>query len=216
MDNYFIARENMIKSQVLPNKTTDSKVVRQMAEIPRHLFVPEHFKNVAYVDDSIALGGDRYLMSGVILSRMIQALHISQNDVVLDVASGAGYSAAVLSGLAKNVIAIESDQELAAKANSVLKKLDISNVLVLNNKIADGHPEGAPYNVIIINGAVKSTPHHLIDQLAEGGRLITGFNDSYYHGVIAMFTRKEGKVSRTDLFDAVLDVLPDFEVEEPE
>jgi protein-L-isoaspartate(D-aspartate) O-methyltransferase len=210
MDNFFLARDNMIKGQVLPNKIHNKLILKLASEIPRQLFVPDHLKGLAYSDGEIELAGGRFILPPVVLLRMIEEADVSKDDNVLDIAVGMGYSSAILAGLAKNVVAIESDSELATKANAILKKMEISNVLVLNNKLQDGHPESAPYDVILINGAIEGTPHALIDQLAEGGRLIAPMRQIRYGGVVSMFTRNGGKVSRTDLFDAEIEEIPEF------
>ncbi len=210
MDNFFLARDNMIKGQVLPNKIHNKLLLRQASDIARQLFVPESFKCLAYSDGEVEIAQGRYMLPPVVLFRMIEAANVDEGDVVLDVASGTGYSSAILAGMAKIVVAVESDVELAAKANNVLKKMGIGNVLVLNNKLQDGHPESGPYNAIFVNGAVHSVPHALIDQLAEGGRLLVPMRSGRHGGIVTMFVRNAGKVTRTDLFDAEIEEIAEF------
>jgi protein-L-isoaspartate(D-aspartate) O-methyltransferase len=210
LDNFFIARSNMIKGQVLPNKITDAQIIKIIADLPRHHFVPEAFKDVAYTDKSLEIGGGRYLMAAHIFARMVQAIEVKKSDVILDVACGSGYSSAIFASLAKKIVAVESDADLAAKANLNLKKLDIGNVIVLNNKLTDGHTEAAPYDIVFINGAIKSPPHSLMSQLAEGGRLVTVVADSDSTGRAMIFRRQEERIVKTDLFDAVLNIIPEF------
>jgi len=211
MDSFFAARENMIRGQVLPNKITDKAIIEIIADIPRHSFVPEHFKSVSYSDDSILLGNNRYMIPPVAFARMLQEVRVKSDDVVLDVACGSGYSSAVLAGIAGRIIAIESDSNLASKANLILNRLEIGNVIVINSKLSEGHPEKAPYDVIFLNGAIDTVPHSLLDQLSEGGRLITVLNSSPYSGRAVLFRRIGGKTVKDDLFDLVLPVISDFQ-----
>jgi protein-L-isoaspartate(D-aspartate) O-methyltransferase len=210
MDNFFIARANMIKGQVLPNKITNATLLEIISNLPRQSFVPEEFKTVSYSDKSIPLGSGRYLIPPVVLARMIQAAGVGKDDVVLDVGCGSGYSSAVLSGMAKKVVAIESDADLATKANVTLRKMDIGNVIILNHKLVDGHAETGPYDVIFFNGAIEHTPHNLLNQLAEGGRLVAVVNETPLSGIATRFLRKMDTFIKADLFNAVIDVIPEF------
>jgi outer membrane protein len=207
VDKFALARENMIKGQILPNKIVDEALIKSMSEIQRHSFIPEHFKHVAYCDEHIKVGKERYSLSPVVFSQMVQAVGISKNDSVLDVACGTGYSSAILSRLAKKVVAIESESELASKANLLLKSTNIGNAIILNNKLSYGCPESAPYDVIFINGAVKNKPQTLIEQLKDGGKLVVVMKKNDYVGVVTVFTKQNNTTTKLELFDAMVPVL---------
>lgn len=210
MNKFALARENMIKGQILPNKIVNMDIINVMSKVERQNFIPEPFKSVAYSDEHIKIADDRYAISPVVLSRMIQAVEITKNDVVLDVACGTGYSSSILSGLAKKVVAIESNQDLASKANLTLKSMDIGNTIILNNKLSYGCPESAPYDVIFINGAIEGTPHHLLKQLKDGGKLIVTLKKNDYVGSITLYTRENGITNSIELFDSVVPVLKEL------
>lgn len=200
----------MIKGQILPNKIVDAAIIKAMSEIHRHSFIPEHFKQIAYCDEHIKIGNERYALSPVVFSQMVQAVGVSKNDSVLDVACGSGYSSAVLAGIAKKVVAIESDSELASKANLLLKSINIGNAIILNNKLSYGCPESAPYDIIFINGAVKNKPQTLIEQLKDGGKLVVVMKKSDYVGVVTLFTKQNNTTTKLELFDAMVPVLEDL------
>ncbi len=200
----------MIKGQIMPNKIINKNIISIISSLPRHLFVPEIFKAISYSDETINLTDLRYVMPPMVFAKMLQAIDLKDCDVVLDVACGSGYSSSVLAHLAKKVVAIECDPELASRANFIINKLDIGNIIVLNNKLAGGHPDGAPYDVIFCNGALSKTPHDLLDQLAENGRLITILKGAT-GGNAVLFHKKEGIVIKNDLFNIDLPIIADFE-----
>lgn len=201
----------MIKGQILPNKIVDLAIIKSMQEIQRHNFIPEHFKHIAYCDEHIKIGKERYALSPVVFAQMLQAVGINENDSVLDVACGNGYSAAVLAKLAKKVVAIESDSELASKANQLLKSINLGNTIILNNKLSYGCPESAPYDVIFINGTLENKPQSLIEQLKDGGRIVLVLKKNNFVGVVTVFTKHNDKTTQLELFDAMVPVLHDFD-----
>ena len=209
MDNFYLARANMVKGQVMPNKIVDRRIIDIMLEVPRHLFVPDNFKSIAYSDELIVLNDSRCLIPPMDFAQLVQSLEIKSDDVVLVVACGRGYSSTVVSHLCKKVVAIESDSDLATKANYMIKKLDIGNVIVLNGRLSQGHADGAPYDAIFCNGALSGIPHDLLSQLAEGGRLVAVINDGT-GGKATLFVKNDGIISKHYLFDANLPILNDF------
>ncbi|PIR39352.1 MAG: hypothetical protein COV35_02210 [Alphaproteobacteria bacterium CG11_big_fil_rev_8_21_14_0_20_39_49] len=210
MDRFALARENMIKGQILPNKIINTEIIRIMSEIQRQNFIPEHFKAVSYCDEHIKVGDDRYAISPVVLSRMIQAADISKEDTVLDIACGTGYSTAVLSALAKKVVAVESSEELSSKANSMIKNMNIGNAIILNNKLSYGCPESGPYDVILINGAIEATPHILITQLNENGRIVTAILKKNGIATITLFKKNNGITETIELFDSMVPLIKEI------
>jgi protein-L-isoaspartate(D-aspartate) O-methyltransferase len=213
MNEYAPVRLNMVESQLRPNKVTDLRVLGAFLDLPRELFVPDRLRGVAYVDEDIPLGGGRYLMEPMVMARLVQLAAIKPTDSVLEVGTGTGYGAAVLAQLADAVVALESDSRLAQAAEANLRKLDLSNVSVVTGGFADGYAARAPYDVILVNGAAERVPPRLIEQLAEGGRLVGVITRPGEPGRATLTTRVGGALSRRVEFDAGTPVLPGLQLE---
>ena len=148
----------MIESQLRPNKVTDDRVLDAFASIRRELFVPEHLRAVAYVDEDLPLGGGRYLMEPMVAARLLQAAAIERTDTALIVGAGTGYEAALAAMLARNVVALEEDAELARRARAALVEHAIASVSVVEGPLPQGYRPRAPYDVILFGGAVAEMP----------------------------------------------------------
>ena len=212
MTDFATARLNMVEGQVKPNKVTDPAIIDAMLEIPRELFVPAAMRGIAYVDEDLPIGRGRYLVEPMVLARMIQEAEIGPGDVVLDVGCTAGYSTAVMARLANTVVAVESDHEFAQQAGTLLSQLGVDNAVVMEGALTDGYPAQAPYQRIIVSGAVAEVPAALTDQLADDGRLVAvvaGPPGSV--GVATLFRRTGSAVTDRPLFDAGTPILPGFE-----
>ena len=213
MSAYEAARANMVENQVRPNRVTDDRVLDAMAAIPRELFVPEKFAAVAYVDEDIAVSAGRYLMEPMVLARLLQAASIEPGDVVLDIGCATGYSTAVLARLADTVVAVESDADLAETAMALMTELDADNTAVVTGELAQGYANQAPYDVIVLGGAVEEVPKALSDQLVEGGRLAAVVTGGNTVGRATLMRRLYGSLSSRILFDASVPPLPGFALE---
>lgn len=211
--NFAAARHNMVESQLRPNRVTDEDLLAGFATVPRELFVPDALRSVAYVDDDIEIAPGRWLMEPMVLGRLLQAAEPRREDIALVIGAGTGYSCAVLARLVNTVVALESDRVLAAAAGRILAELSIDNVVVLEGQLAEGHPRQAPYDLILIDGAVDEVPEAFERQLAEGGRLVSVVRAGPV-GHAKLATRTGGVVSRRVLFDAAVSMLPGF-VREP-
>ena len=210
-------RQSMVDSQIRPNDVTDLRIIAAMLEVPRERFVPASRAGLAYLDDDLPLNGagsggtPRYLIEPMVLAKLIQALDLSGNERVLDVACATGYSSALLRQLAAEVIAIESDPDLAAAAREVLAALAVSDVRVVTGPLTDGVPDAGPYDAILLNGSVEFVPDALLAQLKEGGRLVAVIRSGPL-GRATLHRRVAGTISRRPLFDAAVPMLPGFEV----
>ena len=213
MPNYATARLNMVENQIRPNRVTDERLLVAIAEVPRERFVPKRLQGNAYVDQDLALGDGRYLMEPVVFARLLQAAAIGPGDVVLDIGCGTGYSAAVLGKLAGTVVALESDAALAEQAIEALTELDVDNAAVVEGPLDEGYPRQAPYDVIVLGGSVDAVPDAIADQLVEGGRLVAVVNVAPTVGNIEVIHRLRGGLSRRQLFDAAVPILPGFAAE---
>jgi protein-L-isoaspartate(D-aspartate) O-methyltransferase len=209
--DYAIARQNMVEGQIRPNKVTDQLVLQAMETIPRELFVPKHLRGISYTDEDISLDNGRWLMEPVVLARMLQAADVEENDVALEIGCGTGYATAVLSRMASTVVAVEPDSEFSARATATLSELGIDNAAVIDGDLTTGCPEQGPYDVILISGAVEEVPQALLDQLAEGGRLVAVVRAAGApFGTAMRFARVGGHVGERPLFDANIPSFPGF------
>jgi protein-L-isoaspartate(D-aspartate) O-methyltransferase len=211
MVDFAAARSKMVESQIRTNKVTDPHLLDAFENIPRERFVPEPLRGIAYIDEDVALGGERFVMEPMVLARLLQAARPGPGDVVLDLGCGSGYATAILSRLAATVVALEVDAALAAAANQTLDELEIDNAVVVEGPLAEGYPKQAPYNVILLNGAVSEVPLAIADQLAEGGRLVTVVSVGAGLGRATLMRRDGGVISSRILCDASVPVLPGFE-----
>ena len=215
MINEPAARLNMVEGQLRTNKVTDEAVLEGFLTVPRERFVPAPLRGIAYVDDDIPLGGGRVLIEPLVLARLLQLAAIGKDDKVLEIGCATGYATAVLAKIAASVTAIDSDPVLVAAARANLGALGIGNVQLRDGALGAGWRGGAPYDVILINGAVGEIPAAVTDQLAEGGRLVTvtevaaSPSDSRC-GKAVLMTRAEGRVSSRPVFDATVQPLPGF------
>lgn len=203
------ARQAMINSQLRPNRLIDERLIEAFEKLPREEFVPKELRGIAYVDEDLPLGGGRYLMEPMVLARMVQAGQIGADDTVLVVGCATGYGAAIAAELAGTVIALEQDPDFVRRATETLAGLGIANVAVVEGELVQGMADQGPYDVILLEGAVNEVPEALLDQVAEGGRLVTVVRRDGI-GQLTVFSRCGGIGERT-LFDAATPLLPGFE-----
>lgn len=168
-------RRAMVVSQLRTNAVNDPRVTAAIEAVAREDFVPAERRSVAYVDRAVPLSGARALNPALVTARLIVEAGIGADDKVLIVGAASGYAAAVVAGLAASVVALESDADLAAQAKAHLK--GIANVSVVTGDLAKGYAKGAPYDVILVDGAIEEVPDALIKQLAETGRLAAAVVD---------------------------------------
>ncbi len=211
MVDFAAARLNMVESQIRTNRVTDLRLLGAFETVPRELFVPERLRGIAYIDEDVALGGGRFVMEPRVLARMLQAAQPGPEDVALDLGCGSGYATAILSRLVATVVALEDDATLATAANRTLGDLEIDNAVVVEGRLTEGYPKPAPYNVILLGGAVAEVPAAIADQLAEGGRLVAVVSAGPGLGRATLMRRDGGVISSRVLYDAALPVLPGFE-----
>jgi protein-L-isoaspartate(D-aspartate) O-methyltransferase len=211
MTDFALARRNMIDGQLRPNRVTNAQLLAAIGELPRERFLPEATRSVAYADDDVPLGNGRYLMEPMVLARLIQTLQSRPEDRAMVVASGTGYGTALLARLVHTTVAVESDPTLAAAAERTAKELGITGVRRTIGKMEQGCAEQAPYDVILIEGAVQLVPQAIFDQLAEGGRLTTVIaGPPGASGVAQLFMKEGGMASGRPLFDSGTPSLPGF------
>ena len=211
MTDFALARRNMVDSQLRPNKVTNVSLLAAIGELPRERFLPDAVRSVAYADDDVPLGGGRFLMEPMVLARLIQTLQPKPDDRALVVAAGRGYGATLLARLVKSVTAVESDPGLAAAAAQIAKDLSIEGIQWSSGALEQGAPGFAPYDIILIEGAVRQVPSAILEQMAQGGRLaaiVAGPPGAM--GVAEIFLKEGGVASGRPLFEAGTPLLPGF------
>lgn len=210
-DVYAKARFNMVESQIRTNKVTDSKLLAAMSRMPRQIFVPTGLAGVAYVDKSLRIAPNRYLLEPLVLARLLQEAVVEPSDKVLVIGAGTGYSAAILGELAGSVAAVESDAGLAETARGNLAALAVTNAVVHTGPMEQGLAASGPYDVILIDGMIAELPKPIADQIADHGRLVAVQAQEGRCGAGMLYRKLGGSVSGRILFDAAGPFLPGFE-----
>ncbi len=212
MTDFRQQRINMVESQVRPSDITDRRIIKAMLEIPRERFAPEAY---AYMDGTAPVmprgsrGAARYLLAPRTFAKMVQLAEIEASSVVLDVGCATGYSTAVLARLARAVVAVEENASLAAQAARSLRALGVENALVVEAPLTAGAPGHAPFDAILLNGAVAQVPTALLDQLRDGGRLVAVQAEGAF-GRVQVWRRSGKAVGAVAAFDAGAEPLPGF------
>lgn len=200
--DYAQARHFMIEGQIRPNKVVDLGVLEAMARLPRERFVPRRLKGMAYVDEDLDLGSGRALMEPMVLARLLQAAEITRDDVVLVIGTGSGYEATVAATLAQTVLTLDSDSEQQAQVEALAHALDIVQLATVTGDIRSGVPDQAPFNVIMVNGAMAELPATYAEQLDNGGRLVGVLRPAGGVGRATLWQKVHGVVAARPLFDA--------------
>lgn len=209
MTDFAAAREAMVDSQVRPSDVTRYPIIEAMRTVPRELFVPPALRPVAYLGEHVALAPGRVLLDPRVFAKLLDALDVGPNDLVLDVGCGHGYSSAVIARMAEAVIALEEDAAMAREAETALAALGADNAIVQLGTLAEGVPEHGPYDAILIEGAIDVLPQALADQLKPGGRIAAIFARGAY-GHARLGHRGETGIGWRRVFDAAAPVLPGF------
>ena len=207
-------RTNMVESQVLTSDVTDRRILRAMRELPRERFVPAPMTALAYMDEAVPVtpaGAERrWLLAPRVLAKLLQLADIGDDNHVLDVGGATGYSAAVLAGMGKSVIALECNIKLTEQARANLAALALDNASVTVGELTAGWLDKAPYDAIVLQGAAATVPEALFDQLKDGGRLVAVLIEGGL-GKATIWRRLGRSVDAWGAFDAAAPVLPGFE-----
>ena len=196
-----MSREELLRS--LRSSIADERVLAAVADVPRELFVAPALEQFAYVDRPLPIGGGQTISQPTLVARMCELLELTSDDVVLDVGSGSGYHAAVLSRLCRRVFGVELDAALAEQAARSLQLAGIDNVTIVAGDGARGLPEHAPYHAInVAAAAAGEVPPALEGQLAVGGRLIAPVARDGEEHLVFVRRGADGSLERT-LLNAV-------------
>jgi len=212
MIDFAQARRTMVDSQLRTFDVNDIPLLDAMDAVPRERFVPAGRESLAYIDQNVLLDAQegRYMLAPMVLGRLIQALEIVPGARVLDVACGYGYSSAILAELGAAVTALEASDSLAGLARQRLAGLE--RISVVAGALDQGHAESAPYDAILVNGAVERSPDALLSQLAEGGRLVC-IRGRGRSAKATLFVRAGNAYGIREMFDAAAPLLPAFQQE---
>jgi len=171
-DGFVTVRERMVQEQLQPRGITDIRVLQAMAEVPRHLFVEDALRAQAYGDHPLPIGGDQTISQPLVVAAMTQALQLTGTEKVLEIGTGSGYQASILSRLCGKVYTVERINSLLAGARKVFDTLRYYNILSRLDDGTMGWQEYAPYDAIIVTAGGPEIPQPLIDQLADNGRMV--------------------------------------------
>jgi protein-L-isoaspartate(D-aspartate) O-methyltransferase len=180
-----------------------------MLTVPREIYVPEARREAAYVGENLSIGSGRVVLEARTLAKLLEALDIQPDEMVLDLGCGLGYSSAVIARLAGTVIAVEEDEALAADAQRLLSEEGVDNALVITGPLAAGAPKHAPYDVIVLQGGVEVLPPEISDTLRDGGRIGAIFMDGAL-GTAMLGRKSNGRISWRAIFNAAAPVLEGF------
>ena len=193
-DQYALKRDQMVEFQIKARGVKDPVVLRVMGTVPRHLFVADSYQDKAYDDHPLPIGEGQTISQPYVVALMTEALQLKPGDRVLEIGTGSGYQAAVLSMIVKEVYSIEIRKNLVDRAMKVLAGQSHGKVKV---KYGDGYfgwEEHAPFDAIIITAAANHIPPPLIKQLKEGGRLIVPLGSTLYFQTLTLATKRKGEL----------------------
>ncbi len=203
MQDFSLARRAMVDNQLRPEAVTERRVLAAMGSVERERFVPEDARALAYFDRPLRLADGRAMMPPAALGRLLSELVPAPGERALVVGSGTGYAAALLRAIGLEVVALESSETLAAAARE-------AGVETQTGELSEGWAKGAPYNVILLDGAVEEIPAALVKQLAPGGRLAGAiFDRGVTRLVIGLVAG--GALGLRTIADADVTLLPGFE-----
>jgi len=210
MTDYTALRTTMVDTQVRPSDVTKYPVIDAMLSVPREAFVPRDKRDAAYVGENVDLGAQRVILEPRTLAKMLDAVDIQQDELVLDIGSGLGYSSAVIARMAEAVVALEDDEERVAEAQTILAEQGADNVILHHGPLSEGAADHGPYDVMTLQGAVEHVPEALLAQLKDGGRIVGVFMEGAL-GVVRVGYMLDGTVNWRFSFNASAPVLPGFE-----
>jgi protein-L-isoaspartate(D-aspartate) O-methyltransferase len=206
--NFEAMRQAMVASQLRTTAVSDRRVLNAMKTVPREAFLPEDRRAIAYADVSVPLGGGRALSSPMAIGRLLTEAGVREDDHVLLVGAATGYTAVLLARLAASVVAVEEDAPLAELATQALAGLP--RVELVTGPLRCGWAGSAPYDLIVIDGAVEIIPDELTAQLADGGRIATGLLENTVSR-LCIGRKAGGSVGFARFADAEIPALPGFE-----
>jgi protein-L-isoaspartate(D-aspartate) O-methyltransferase len=195
--NGLVDAKLMVETQIQCRGITDPEVLRAMESVPRHRFVPPEYQHQAYADHPLPIGQGQTISQPYIVALMTQLLQLSRTDRVLEVGTGCGYQSSILAEIVPVVYSVEIIPELAEQARGRLEALGYANVHVREGDGYEGWPEHAPYGAIIVTAAAPEVPPPLVEQLADGGRMVIPVGTRMGFQELLLLKKRGNKVRRT-------------------
>lgn len=195
--DFNVQRREMVDLQVRQRGIQERTVLSAMEQVPRHLFVPESVRPKAYLDEALPIGPGRAIYQPYVVALMTKLLDLDRDDKVLEVGTGSGYHAAVLSRIAKEVYSIEIDSTVASQARQRLAGLGYYNINVRHGDGYQGWPDKAPFDAILLSAAPPKLPKPLLDQLRVGGRMVVPVGGSFFQDLLVITKTADGLEKRT-------------------
>jgi protein-L-isoaspartate(D-aspartate) O-methyltransferase len=189
--DYRLARERMVKNQLVPRGIKDQGVLRVMGEIQRHLFVEEALVGEAYNDHPLPIGHKQTISQPYIVALMTQALELTGQEKTLEIGTGSGYQTAILAELSETVYTVERIRPLLEKSRELLEKLGYTNIRFKAFDGTLGWKEHAPFDAIMVTAGAPKIPQPLLDQLTDGGRMVIPIGNKYSQDLIKLTKRKD-------------------------
>lgn len=196
-DQYAPLREKMVKQQIIDRGIIDKKTIDALREVPRHLFVPQNLQDQAYDDSSLPIGFGQTISQPYIVALMTQIVKPDPGKKALEIGTGSGYQAAILSQIVDSVFTVEIVPELAKDAEGLFMRLGYGNILAKYGDGYKGWPEHAPFDIIIVTAAPENIPQPLIDQLSENGRMIIPVGNPDAYQELVLVEKKDGKIIKS-------------------
>ncbi len=197
--SYDEQRREMVEQQLRRRGIHDNRVLKAMLQVPRHEFISEEFRAQAYEDHPLPIGKEQTISQPLIIAISLQALTLSGAESVLEVGTGSGYQTALLARLARQVFSVERHPELAEMAERTLHELGFDNVQVSVRDGSQGWKEHSPYDAILVSAAAPSVPRSLLEQLADGGRMVIPVGPP--HAQELLLVRRNGATTTTETVD---------------
>lgn len=194
-NEFAVRRQKMVDTQIKQRGISDQRLLRAMKEVERHLFVPEHLQAKAYQDNPLPIGEDQTISQPYIVALMTDLVKLKGGEKVLEIGTGSGYQAAILGELVDEVYTIEILEPLASRSEKLLKELGYDNVFVRQGDGFFGWPEEAPFDAIIVTCAPEEIPEPLLEQLADGGRMVIPVGKQWRWQRLKVVERAEGEIT---------------------
>lgn len=204
------ARASMVESQIRTADVTDSAVIGAFRTLARERFVPAHLKSLAYGDLELEVAAGRFLMRPRDLAKLVQALAPAKGERALEIAGATGFGAALLAACAGETLTLDPDSQLSFAAGAACEAAGVANVRAVSTEAKSGWAQDAPYDLILVNGAVEIVPEAWLAQLKDGGRLGVIVRDGPA-GAARVYTKSKDQAAYRTVFDAAPPVIPGLE-----
>ena len=199
----------MVDGQIKPLSNISPNILEALYDIDRRDYIPVKLRKFSYIEKNILIGKNRYLPKAAITAKLLSALEIENTETILIISSTMGYSAALASKIAETVICIEQDTELLNLSEKIAIENSMNNIVFIKNELDKGYPDQGPYSCILIEGAIEEEPKKILDQLTEGGRLVTILNNNE-NGSAIKYSRINGQIISQFLFSMDAPLLDSF------